>query len=352
MLTEFSRNKERRTIMKGSRKTDSKNGEVKTYLLRYPVNRDTFNDFPEDIKKAYVKAMQTKFGMNLEMFAKSLSMNMKEISDLVRTNNIAFNFDIQPTPEQKISWDNMIEGIQNGQEETWETLDKLPEIEPSVSSEQLKDKIERDKTGPGRSMPVPKRIKYEDFKAMSLDERVGYIYALQEYFIVSVKSIALDWFGLSSNQMVSRLINVKEYVHPFGKSQINTSRTTLPIWRKWCDGGYLTKEDQIELKNARIAYATGMRGKHRTMTSGNRSNGAHTTDQLPAMGIEPKPAHITDNTAKTNDEMKGVIGMITGKIHLEGKASDIVNTIKVLTEAMSDNTRVTVDLVIESDDKK
>ena len=350
MLTEFSRNKERRTIMKDSRKDNSKNGEVRTYLLRYPVNRDTFNDFPEDIKKAYVQAMQTKFGMNLEMFAKSLSMDMKEISELVRSNNIAFNFDVQPTPEQKIGWDNMIEGIQNGKEETWETLDKLPDIEPSVSSEQLKDKIAKDRIGPGRSMPVPKRIKYDDFKAMPLDERVGYIYALQEYFIVSVKSIAIDWFGLSSNQMISRLINVKEYVHPFGKSQINTSRTTLPIWKKWCSGGYLTKEEQIALKNARIAYAT-THGKLRTMASDNKSNDTH-NGQLSAMEIEPKPTHITDNTAKTSDETKGVVGMITGTIHLEGNVNDIVNTIKMLAETMPENTKVSVDLVIESDDKK
>lgn len=351
MLTEFSRNKERRTIMKDSRKDNGKNGEVRTYLLRYPVNRDTFNDFPEDIKKAYVQTMQTKFGMDLEMFAKSLSMNMKEISELVRSNNIAFDFDVQPTPEQKIGWDNMIEGIQNGKEETWETLDKLPDIEPSVSSEQLKDKIAKDRTGPGRSMPVPKRIKYDDFKAISLDERVRYIYALQEYFIVSVKSIAIDWFGLSSNQMISRLINVKEYVHPFGKSQINTSRTTLPIWKKWCSGGYLTKEEQIALKNARIAYATGTHKKHRTMVSDNKPNDTH-NDQLPVMEIEPKPTHITDNTAKTSDEPKGAIGMITGTIHLEGNVNDIVNTIKMLAETMPENTKVSVDLVIESDDKK
>ena len=351
MLTEFSRNKERRTIMKDSRKTDSKNGEVKTYLLRYPVNHDTFNDFPEDIKKAYIKAMQTKFGMNLEMFAKSLSMDMKEISELVRSNNIAFNFDVQPTPEQKISWDNMIERIQNSKEETWESLDNLPDIKPDVSSEQLKDKIAKDRIGPGRSMPVPKRIKYEDFKAMSLDERVRYVYALQEYFIVSIKSIAIDWFGLSSNQMISRLINVKEYVHPFGKSQINTSRTTLPIWKKWCSGGYLTKEEQIALKNARIAYATGTHGKLRTMASDNKPNDMH-NGQLSTMEIEPKPTHITDNTTKTNDETKGAIGMITGTIHLEGNVNDIVNTIKMLAETMPENTKVSVDLVIASDDKK
>lgn len=322
---------------------------VVTYQLKYPVNLDTFNGFPTDIKQKYVDSMQFRYCMNLNMFKQSLSLDDAGIADLIKTNGIKFNFDVNPTPSQTKTWLQMIKNLKssvnsikktnsdnraeltvvekadpNVVKTTWESLDNL-DLKEDLSSDSLKEKIESDRDSVlNEYRPLPSRVSWAQFYKMSAEERANHIREIMEFFLASRTQIATEYFSIPRNALY-------ELVPPFsvyGREKIRMPKMMQKYWKKWTAGKYLDRNDIRDIYRIRQPYI-----------------------------VESQVTNAIENVDKTEKETDVTPDMIpvaktkaaiSGAIHLEGNAAEVIETIKNLTAFISDTTIISVDLSIGS----
>lgn len=322
---------------------------VVTYQLKYPVNLDTFNGFPTDIKQKYVDSMQFKYCMNLNMFKQSLGLDDAGIADLIKSNDIKFNFDVNPTPSQIKTWLQMIKNLKssansikktnsddrtelavvenintNNVKTTWESLDNL-NLEEDLSSDSLKEKIESDRGSVlNEYRPIPSRVSWAQFYNMTSEERVKHLKEIMEFFLASRTQIATDYFSIPRNALYDLVPSFSVY----GREKIRMPKAMQKYWKKWVSGKYLDRNDFREIYKIRQPYLVE----------------SQVTD---AIEKEDKIKKETEVTTEMPTATK-TKAAISGAIHLEGNAAEVIETIKNLTAFISDTTIISVDLSIGS----
>lgn len=153
------------------------NGEMRVYNLRYPVNYNTFSEFPNDIKEEYIRQMQTRYLADQDMLAASFGMNGVQFIHMLDGLGIELE-EVHPDQSRRLTWSAMTS--------TFKTPEAFEIKHPvHITGFNLKP------------------ITLKQLKKMSVDDAIAYVIDVCHHFGVNVNTVAMKIFGLKSETITT-----------------------------------------------------------------------------------------------------------------------------------------------------